>query len=110
MAKNHERSRIECEDPGPRTRSCSARDSAAPYHLRRDVCRLLTPLRRAALLVVGASIAALAATHVAAAKAKPGWLAGIGTRVITPERGQWLSGYGSNRPAAGKRHDLWVKA
>lgn len=38
------------------------------------------------------------------------WKAGIATRIITPDGSQWLSGYGSKRPAAGTRHDLWVKA
>lgn len=38
------------------------------------------------------------------------WKAGIARTVITPQRLQWLAGYGTRRPAAGKRHDLWVKA
>ncbi len=38
------------------------------------------------------------------------WKAGIARTVITPEGTQWLSGYGSKRPAEGKRHDLWIKA
>ncbi|MCC2669318.1 MAG: Neutral/alkaline non-lysosomal ceramidase [Armatimonadetes bacterium] len=40
----------------------------------------------------------------------PTWKAGIAQTVITPEKTQWLSGYGSKRPAVGKRHDVWVKA
>jgi len=51
-----------------------------------------------------------AATAGKRAEKKPMWKAGIGRRVITPEGLQWLAGYGSKRPASGKRHDLWVKA
>ncbi|MBM3460423.1 MAG: hypothetical protein FJX77_18025, partial [Armatimonadetes bacterium] len=39
----------------------------------------------------------------------PGWKAGTARVVITPEGRQWLAGYGSRRPAEGKRHDVWVK-
>jgi hypothetical protein len=38
------------------------------------------------------------------------WKAGIAKRVITPEKGVWLAGYGSKRPPEGKLHDLWMKA
>jgi hypothetical protein len=44
------------------------------------------------------------------ARAEAVWKAGVAQTVITPEQGQWLSGYGSKRPAVGKRHDVWVKA
>jgi len=44
------------------------------------------------------------------ARAEATWKAGIAQTVITPEQGQWLSGYGSKRPAVDKRHDVWVKA
>lgn len=44
------------------------------------------------------------------ARAERTWKAGIAETVITPEGTQWLAGYGSKRPAAGKRHDVWVKA
>lgn len=53
----------------------------------------------------------LTATAEAAQKRdKRMWKAGIARAVITPEKTQWLSGYGSKRPAEGKRHDLWIKA
>ncbi len=39
-----------------------------------------------------------------------GWRAGAARAVLTPTQGQFLSGYGSRRPAAGKRHDVWAKA
>jgi neutral ceramidase len=38
------------------------------------------------------------------------WKAGVARAVITPEKPLFLSGYGSKRPSAGKRHDLWLKA
>src|ERR1700738_4458035 len=38
------------------------------------------------------------------------WKAGIARRIITPEKGVWLAGYGSKRPPDGKLHDLWMKA
>ena len=44
------------------------------------------------------------------ARATPTWKAGVAQTAITPESTQWLSGYGSKRPAVGKRHDVWVKA
>jgi hypothetical protein len=44
------------------------------------------------------------------APAAPTWKAGVARAVITPDGPQWLAGYGSKRPAQGKRHDLWVKA
>lgn len=44
------------------------------------------------------------------ARAERAWKVGIAQTAITPEKTQWLSGYGSKRPAKGKRHDVWVKA
>lgn len=38
-----------------------------------------------------------------------GWMAGFGRRVITPQNGVWLAGYGTERAATDKIHDLWVK-
>ena len=38
------------------------------------------------------------------------WKAGVAKRVITPEKGVWLAGYGSKRAPDGKLHDLWMKA
>lgn len=40
---------------------------------------------------------------------QPGWQAGIGRRVITPQTAVWLAGYGTKRVPDGKLHDLWVK-
>jgi hypothetical protein len=44
------------------------------------------------------------------ARAERTWKVGIAQTAVTPEKTQWLSGYGSKRPAKGKRHDVWVKA
>ena len=44
------------------------------------------------------------------ARAERTWKVGIAQTAVTPEKTQWLSGYGSKRPAVGKRHDVWVKA
>lgn len=38
------------------------------------------------------------------------WQAGTARRVITPETGVWLAGYGSKRAPSGKLHDIWMKA
>lgn len=77
---------------------------------------LIKPLRRTMsqrkLLVL------LALFFIQAAEGRPalgqpaqaGWKAGIARRVITPEKGVWLAGYGSKRPPDGKLHDLWMKA
>ncbi len=40
---------------------------------------------------------------------EPGWQAGIGRRVITPQTPVWLAGYATRRVPDGKLHDLWVK-
>jgi neutral ceramidase len=40
---------------------------------------------------------------------KDSWKVGFGRRVITPQNGVWLAGYGTRRAATGKIHDLWVK-
>ncbi len=37
------------------------------------------------------------------------WQVGIAKRVITPQTGVWLAGYGMKRAPEGKIHDLWVK-
>jgi len=37
------------------------------------------------------------------------WQVGIGRRVITPHTSVWLAGYGTQRVAYGKLHDLYVK-
>lgn len=64
-------------------------------------------------LLPGLLVLALGITGTAGAAQKRDkrmWKAGIARSVITPEKTQWLSGYGSKRPAEGKRHDLWIKA
>lgn len=39
------------------------------------------------------------------------WKAGVGVRVITPQKTMWMAGYAArDRPAEGTMHDLWVKA
>src|SRR5260221_13085540 len=38
------------------------------------------------------------------------WKAGVAKAVITPEKGVWLAGYGSQRPPAGDLHELGMKA
>jgi neutral ceramidase len=39
------------------------------------------------------------------------WKAGVARVVITPERAQWMAGYGDrNRPSEGKIMDIWAKA
>lgn len=38
------------------------------------------------------------------------WQAGVGRRVITPQKPVWLAGFGFKREAEGKIHDIWVKA
>ena len=38
------------------------------------------------------------------------WKRASPSRVITPETGVWLAGYGTKRPPDGKLHDLWMKA
>ena len=38
-----------------------------------------------------------------------GWLVGTARRMLTPETGVWLAGFGVKRPAGGKLHDIWVK-
>src|SRR6266705_3163438 len=58
-------------------------------------------------LLLGCCLAAFAG---AAAAQEPTWKAGLAKRVITPETGVWLAGYGSKRPPDGKLHDLWMKA
>ncbi len=40
---------------------------------------------------------------------KPGWKAGIGRAIITPETDVWLAGYDYKRSAEGKLHDIWAK-
>lgn len=37
------------------------------------------------------------------------WQIGIGRRIITPQNGVWLAGWGKKRVATGKIHDIWVK-
>lgn len=37
------------------------------------------------------------------------WQVGISRRVITPQTGVWLAGYGMKRAPEGKLHDLWAK-
>lgn len=41
--------------------------------------------------------------------AKMKWQAGLGKRIITPENGVWLAGFGMKREADSKFHDLYVK-
>jgi neutral ceramidase len=41
---------------------------------------------------------------------EPTWKAGVAKRIVTPETGVWLAGYGSKRPPDGKLHDIWMKA
>jgi len=38
------------------------------------------------------------------------WQIGFGRRVITPQTGVWLAGWGTKREPEGKIHDIWVKA
>lgn len=38
------------------------------------------------------------------------WQAGIGRRVITPQKPVWLAGFGFKREPEGKIHDIWAKA
>jgi neutral ceramidase len=39
------------------------------------------------------------------------WRVGVARINVTPEKMMWLSGYGErDRPAVGKRHELWAKA
>ena len=35
-----------------------------------------------------------------------GWKAGVAKEIITPEKGVWLTGYGTKRPPDGKLHDF----
>lgn len=37
------------------------------------------------------------------------WKGGVGRRVITPQNGVWLAGFGTKRVPGGKLHDIWVK-
>lgn len=40
-----------------------------------------------------------------------GWKAGVARVIITPERPQWMAGYGDrDRPSEGKIMDIWAKA
>lgn len=42
--------------------------------------------------------------------AGPGWQAGCATLLITPEKPQWMAGYGGRtKPAEGVFHPLWIK-
>ncbi len=57
-----------------------------------------------------ATLAALLAVTTAPARcAEMTWQVGIAKRVITPQTGVWLAGYGMKRAPEGKIHDLWVK-
>ena len=47
----------------------------------------------------------------AASAAEPAYKAGVATRVITPEKPMWMSGYAARtKPADGKIHELYAKA
>ncbi len=66
--------------------------------------------RRLLFTAVLGIIVTLAAGACSPLSARAGWKAGIARRVITPEKGVWLAGYGSKRAPEGKLHDLWMKA
>ena len=43
--------------------------------------------------------------------ASKNWKAGVARVIITPERPQWMAGYGGrDRPSEGKIVDIWAKA
>lgn len=60
------------------------------------------------LLVVSCSLSVVCPTRAQESKS---WKAGVAKVVITPEKLMWMSGYGArDKPAQGKRTDLWAKA
>jgi hypothetical protein len=60
-------------------------------------------------IVCSLLVAALAGPSVVAAE--PEWKAGVAVKVITPAELMWMAGYGHrNKPAEGKKQDLYVKA
>lgn len=63
-------------------------------------------------ICLAAALGAVPALPAPARRAPEGsmWKAGVSRVVITPLGPQFLAGYGSRRPAAGKRHEVWVKA
>ena len=57
------------------------------------------------------SVCLAAIVAATSAQAAGQWQAGVARVNITPDESMWMSGYASrDRPAEGKRHDLWAKA
>ena len=66
--------------------------------------KLFRPLTLAILAALGC----LSVERTAAAE--PAWKAGVATTIITPEKPQWMAGYGGrNKPAEVALHPLWIK-
>src|SRR5579871_4782405 len=81
----------------------------ATWILHAATCRALGKYRRTVQRLCVLVICASGLVNLARG-GEATWQAGVARRVITPEKGVWLAGYGSKRPPDGKLHDLWMKA